>query len=310
MIKQRTLKVAIEAAGIGLHSGEKVSISLLPAPVNTGIVFRRVDLPETVEIPALNEYVTDTLLCTSIEKNGVKLATIEHLMSAFAGLGIDNAYVDVNAPELPIMDGSSAPFVFLIQSAGVEIQSKAKKYIRIKKIIEVEENGKSAKLYPFDGFKVDFTIDYQHPVFLDCPQTAEINFAKISYSKEICRARTFGFLSDYEKLLKANLAKGGSLDNAVVIDEYRILNQEGLRFKDEFVKHKILDAVGDLYLLGSGLIGAFEGHKSGHHINNKLMLKLQDNPQSWEYVTYDEKSIEKIPFLSFCQNNNLHSNFV
>lgn len=313
MVKQRTLKVAVEAAGIGLHSGEKVSLSLRPAPANTGIVFRRVDLPEPVLIPALNEYVTDTLLCTSIESKefkGVKIATIEHLMSAFAGLGIDNAYVDVNAPELPIMDGSSAPFVFLIQSAGVKIQSKAKKYIRIKKTIEFEESGKSVKLYPFDGFKVKFTIDYKHAVFLNYPQSAEIDFADVSYSKEICRARTFGFLSDYEKLLEANLAKGGSLDNAVVIDEYRILNQEGLRFDDEFVKHKILDAIGDLYLLGSGLIGAFEGYKSGHHLNNQLMLILKANPQAWEYVTFDEKTKKNLPFLSLCKTDVLNSNFV
>lgn len=303
MAKQRTLKTVVDAAGIGLHSGKQVGLSLRPAPVDTGIVFRRVDLDEVVTIPALTEYVTDTLFCTSIESQGAKIATIEHLMSALAGLGIDNAYIDVNAPELPIMDGSSAPFVFLIQSAGIEVQSKPKKYIRIKKTISVKDNEKFVKLSPFDGFKVKFVIDFKHPVFLDLPQSAEVNFAESSYAKMVCRARTFGFLSDYEKLREANLANGGSLDNAIVVDDYRVLNKEGLRFEDEFVKHKILDAVGDLYLLGFGVIGAFEGYKSGHELNNKLLLKLKENPSSWEYVSYSDEESKSLPFLPFCMPN-------
>ncbi len=300
MVKQRTLKSVVEVVGVGLHSGNQVKLVLRPAPVDTGIIFQRVDLNKPVLIPALAQYVSDTRLCTSIEHKGVKIATIEHLMSAFAGLGIDNAYVDVDSPELPIMDGSSAPFVFLIQSAGVEIQSKAKRYIKVKETIEIQQDDKLARLKPFDGFKVKFDIDFQHPVFLSCPQSAEINFSETSYVQAICRARTFGFLSDYEKLREANLAKGGSLDNAVVVDDYRVLNQEGLRFKDEFVKHKILDAVGDLFLLGSGLIGAFEGCKSGHELNNMLMLKLQETPSAWEFVTLEEKEGANIPFLPFC----------
>lgn len=300
MAKQRTLKTIVEVSGIGLHSGSQVSLSLRPAPVDTGIVFRRVDLASPVTIPALTEYVTDTLFCTSIEKEGAKIATIEHLMSAFAGLGIDNAYVDVDAPELPIMDGSSSPFVFLIQSAGIETQSKAKRYIKIKQKIRLEEGDKVVQLSPYDGFKVSFGIDFKHPVFSELPQQASVDFTNTSYIKSVCRARTFGFLSDYEKLRAENLANGGSLDNAIVVDEYRILNAEGLRFEDEFVKHKILDAVGDLFLMGYGMIGAFEGAKSGHELNNRLLVKLKATPEAWEYVTFEEESTEKLPFLPFC----------
>lgn len=300
MLKQRTLKTVVEAAGIGLHSGKQVSLCLRPAPVNTGIVFRRIDLDPPITIPALTEYVTDTHFCTSIEREGAKIATIEHLMSAFAGLGIDNAYIDVNAPELPIMDGSSAPFVFLIQSAGFDIQSEPKKYIRIKETIKVKEADKFVKLSPFNGFKIKFVIDFKHPVFFDLPQSAEVDFTKTSYAQVVCRARTFGFLSDYEKLREANLANGGSLDNAIVVDDYRILNKEGLRFDDEFVKHKVLDAVGDLYLLGYGVIGAFEGYKSGHELNNQLLISLKENPTAWEYVTFDEAEATAVPFLPFC----------
>lgn len=305
MIKQRTLKSTVEAVGVGLHSGEQVRLVVRPAPVDTGIIFRRIDLDEPMDIPAVTANVCDTTLCTSIEKNGYKVATIEHLMSAFAGLGIDNAYVDIDAPELPIMDGSSSPFVFLIQSAGIETQGKAKRYIRILKEIEVKEGDKYARLSPYNGFKVRFTIDFQHPVFTHREQTAEIDFGVSSYVDSICRARTFGFLSDYEKLREANLVKGGSLDNAVVIDDYRILNQEGLRFEDEFVKHKVLDAVGDLYLLGSGLIGAFEGFKSGHELNNTLTNKLLSSKESWEYASFDEHENSAVPFLSFSSLSNL-----
>ena len=287
MIKQRTPKRVIEATGVGLHSGDKVILTLRPAPVNTGIIFRRTDLSPMVEIPASYEHVSDTMLCTSLQHNGAKVATVEHLLSALAGLGIDNAYIDINAPEIPIMDGSAAPFVFLIQSAGIREQNAPKRYIKILKPIQIEEKGKFVKFSPYNGYKVSFTIDFDHPVFNHRPQTATFDFSAKSYVKEVCRARTFGFLSDYEKLRECDLAKGGSLDNAVVVDDYRVLNEDGLRFDDEFVKHKVLDAIGDLYLLGSGLIGAFEGYKSGHELNNKLLRKLIAQQDAWEYTHAD-----------------------
>lgn len=289
MIKQRTPKKEIQATGVGLHSGDKVLLTLRPAPINTGIVFRRTDLFPAIEIPASYEHVSDTMLCTSLQHKGAKVATVEHLLSALAGLGIDNAYIDINAPEIPIMDGSAAPFVFLIQSAGICEQNAAKRFIRILKPIRVEENGKYVQFLPHNGYKISFTIDFDHPVFNDKPQTAIFNFSTTSYIKEVCRARTFGFLSDYEKLRECDLAKGGSLDNAVVVDDYRVINEDGLRFADEFVKHKVLDAVGDLYLLGSGLIGAFEGHKSGHELNNKLLRKLIAQQDAWEYIYFDKE---------------------
>jgi UDP-3-O-[3-hydroxymyristoyl] N-acetylglucosamine deacetylase len=289
MIKQRTPKKVIQATGVGLHSGEKVYLTLRPAPVNTGIIFRRTDLDPVVEIPASYDYVGDTTLCTSLQHGGVKIATVEHLLSALAGLGIDNAYIDINAPEIPIMDGSAAPFVFLIQSAGIREQNAPKRFIRILKPICVEENGKYVKFIPYHGYKVSFTIDFDHPVFADKPQSATFDFASCSYVKEVCRARTFGFLSDYEKLREADLAKGGSLDNAIVVDDYRVLNEDGLRFNDEFVKHKVLDAIGDLYLLGASLIGAFEGYKSGHELNNKLLRALFAHQNAWEYTYFDAK---------------------
>jgi UDP-3-O-[3-hydroxymyristoyl] N-acetylglucosamine deacetylase len=289
MIKQRTPKKVIQATGVGLHSGEKVLLTLRPAPVNTGIVFRRVDLSPVVEIPASYEYVGDTMLCTTLHHNDVKIATVEHLLSALAGLGIDNAYIDVNAPELPIMDGSAAPFVFLIQSAGIREQTAAKKYIRILKPIRVEDNGKYVQFLPHNGYKISFTIDFDHPVFNEKPQTVSFDFSGTSYVKEVCRARTFGFLSDYEKLRECELAKGGSLDNAIVVDDYRILNEDGLRFESEFVTHKVLDAIGDLYLLGSSLIGAFEGYKSGHELNNRLLRELMVRQDAWEYTYFDSQ---------------------
>lgn len=292
MIKQRTPKKVIQATGVGLHSGEKVLLTLRPAPVNTGIVFRRVDLSPVVEFPASYQYVGDTMLCTTLHYENVKIATVEHLLSALAGLGIDNAYIDVNAPELPIMDGSAAPFVFLIQSAGIREQNAPKKYIRILKTIRVEENGKYVQFKPHNGYKISFTIDFDHPVFNDKPQTVNFDFSGTSYVKEICRARTFGFLSDYEKLREANLAIGGSLDNAIVVDNYRVLNEDGLRFDSEFVTHKVLDAIGDLYLLGSSLIGAFEGYKSGHELNNKLLRALMARQDAWEYAHFDEKDYQ------------------
>lgn len=292
MIKQRTPKKVIQATGVGLHSGEKVLLTLRPAPINTGIIFRRTDLNPVVEIPAIYDQVGDTMLCTSLQKDGVKVATVEHLLSAFAGLGIDNAYVDVNAPELPIMDGSAAPFVFLIQSAGIREQQAAKRFIRILKPIRVEDGEKYVQFLPYDGYKVTFTIDFDHPVFNDKPQTATFDFSSTSYVKQVCRARTFGFLSDYEKLREADLAKGGSLDNAIVVDNYRVLNEDGLRFDSEFVTHKVLDAIGDLYLLGCGLIGAFEGYKSGHGLNNRLLRQLMQHQDAWEYTYFDAENFQ------------------
>lgn len=292
MIKQRTPKKVIQATGVGLHSGEKVLLTLRPAPINTGIIFRRTDLNPPVEIPASYEHVGDTMLCTSLQYNGVKVATVEHLLSALAGLGIDNAYIDVNAPEVPIMDGSAAPFVFLIQSAGIREQNAAKRFIRILKPIRVEEGDKSVQFLPHNGYKVSFTIDFDHPVFNDKPQKASFDFSGTSYVKEVCRARTFGFLSDYEKLREFDLAKGGSLDNAIVVDNYRVLNDDGLRFDGEFVAHKVLDAIGDLYLLGCGLIGAFEGHKSGHELNNKLLRTLMARQDAWEYTYFDAENYQ------------------
>lgn len=292
MTKQRTPNKIIQATGVGLHSGEKVLLTLHPAPDNTGIVFRRIDLDPIVEIPASFENVCETKMCTTLQHNGVKVATVEHLLSAFAGLGIDNAYVDVNAAEVPIMDGSAAPFVFLIQSAGIREQVAKKRYIRILKRVRIEEDGKYVQFLPHDGYKISFTIDFDHPVFSHRPQNSVFDFSTTSYIKQVCRARTFGFLSDYERLRLNDLAKGGSLDNAIVVDEYRILNEDGLRFEDEFVKHKVLDTIGDLYLLGSSLIGAFEGYRSGHELNNKLLRKLMAHQDAWEYTYFDEEEYQ------------------
>lgn len=293
MIKQRTLKTVIKATGVGTHTGEMVYLTLRPAPINTGIIFNRVDLDPVVEIPATLDYVGDTRMSTTLIKNGVRVATVEHLLSAFAGLGIDNAYVDVTAAEVPIMDGSAAPFVFLMQSAGIAEQKAAKKFIKIKRKIRVKDGDKMASLKPFDGFKVGFTIDFDHPVFRNTNQKAVLNFSTASYVKEVSRARTFGFLSDYERLRELNLALGSSLDNAVVVDDYRILNEDGLRYDDEFVKHKILDTIGDLFLLGSNVIGEFEGYKSGHGLNNQLLNAVMADQNAWEYVTYDDS--EELP---------------
>ncbi len=297
MIKQRTLKNVIRATGVGLHTGEKIYLTLRPAAVDTGIVFRRVDLDEPVEIRACPENVGDTLLSTSLEKDGVKISTIEHLLSAFAGLGIDNAYVDVSAPEVPIMDGSAGPFVFLIQSAGVEEQKAAKKFVRIKQRVVVEDGDKRACFEPFDGFKVSFSIDFNHPAFTEHTRCASIDFSSTSFVKEVSRARTFGFLRDIEMLRERKLALGGSLDNAVVVDDYRILNEDGLRYEDEFVKHKILDAIGDLYLLGHSLIGSFSGCKSGHALNNKLLQTLLADKNAWEEVTFKEEGNVPISYM-------------
>jgi len=298
VIKQRTLKNVIRATGVGLHTGEKVYLTLRPAAPDTGIVFRRVDLDEPVDIPARPENVGDTTLSTSLVKGDVRVSTVEHLLSALAGLGIDNAYIDLNAPEVPIMDGSAGPFVFLLQSAGIHEQSAPKRFIRIKRKIKVEDGDKHVSFEPFDGFKVAFTIDFDHPAFKDRNQTAEVDFSTTSFVKEVSRARTFGFMSQIEALRANNLALGGSLDNAVVVDDYRILNEDGLRYVDEFVKHKILDSIGDLYLLGHSLIGAFNGHKSGHALNNRLLRELLSQKDAWEEVTFEDP--EKAP-ISFIQ---------
>jgi UDP-3-O-[3-hydroxymyristoyl] N-acetylglucosamine deacetylase len=289
MIRQRTLKNIIRATGVGLHTGEKVYMTLRPAAVDTGIVFRRVDLPDPVEIRSSCENVGDTRLSTTLVKGEVRIATIEHLLSAMAGLGIDNAYVDLSAPEVPIMDGSSGPFVFLLQSAGIEEQAKAKRFIRIKKSVTVRDGDKWARFEPFDGFKVGFSIDFNHPMFTKRSSTSEIDFSTTSFVKEVSRARTFGFMRDIEMLREKNLALGGSMDNAIVLDDYRVLNEDGLRYEDEFVKHKILDAIGDLYLLGHSLIGAFYGYKSGHELNNKLLRTLLADKAAWEEVSFEDE---------------------
>lgn len=291
MVKQRTLKNTIQATGVGLHSGEKVLITLRPAPANTGIVFTRVDLENPAIIPAKAHHVTDTILSTTLGVNNQSISTVEHLLAAVAGLGIDNLYIDVDSAEVPIMDGSAAPFVFLIQSAGIEEQEALKKFIKIKKSICVEEDDKYAKLEPYDGFKINFGIEYDHPLFKSVPTTASIDFKSTSFAREISRARTYGFMSDYEKLQEMNLARGGSLDNAVVVDEFRVVNEGGLRYQDEFVKHKILDAVGDLYLLGHSLIGEFSGFKSGHALNNTLIRAVLEDESAWEFVTFKEETL-------------------
>ena len=297
MIKQRTLKNVIRATGVGLHTGEKIYLTLRPAATDTGIVFRRVDLDSPVDIPAKAENVGDTRLSTTLIKGDVRISTVEHLLSAFAGLGIDNAYVDVSAPEVPIMDGSAGPFVFLIQSAGVEEQKLAKRFIRIKRPVEVKEGDKIARFEPFNGFKVSFGIDFDHPAMARGSRHSEIDFSSTSFVKEVSRARTFGFLRDIETLRDNGLALGGSMDNAIVVDDFRVLNEDGLRYDDEFVKHKILDAIGDLYLLGHSLIGAFSGYKSGHELNNRLLKALIAQPDAWEEVTFDDAEQAPISYM-------------
>ncbi|HRA38158.1 MAG TPA: UDP-3-O-acyl-N-acetylglucosamine deacetylase [Pseudomonadota bacterium] len=296
MIRQRTLKNVIRATGVGIHTGDKVYMTLRPAAVDTGIVFRRVDLPQAVEIKACCQTVGDTSLSTTLVEGDVRVATVEHLMSALAGLGIDNAYVDLSAAEVPIMDGSAGPFVFLLQSAGIEEQAAAKRFIRIKKSVTVREGDKWARFDPFDGFKVGFSIDFDHPIFTRKTSTAEIDFSTTSFVKEVSRARTFGFMRDIEMLRERNLVLGGSMDNAIVLDDYRVLNEDGLRYEDEFVKHKILDAIGDLYLLGHSLIGAFYGHKSGHQLNNTLLRTLLADRSAWEEVTFTDPAQAPISY--------------
>ncbi|MCR6663498.1 MAG: UDP-3-O-acyl-N-acetylglucosamine deacetylase [Luteimonas sp.] len=288
MPQQRTIKNEIRATGVGLHSGEKVFLTLRPASPDTGIVFRRVDLDPVVEIPASGDLVTETTLCTGLTCNGAKVQTVEHLMSALAGLGVDNLYVDLSAPEVPIMDGSSGPFVFLLQSAGIVEQAAPKRFIRIKRAVEVTEGDKIARFEPFDGFKLSFTIDFDHPSIPSSQSRAEVEFSTEAYIREVSRARTFGFMRDLEYMRDRNLGLGGSMDNAIVLDEFRVLNEDGLRYADEFVRHKILDAVGDLYLAGRPVLGAFYGYKSGHALNNKLVRALLADRAAWEEVTFPQ----------------------
>jgi UDP-3-O-[3-hydroxymyristoyl] N-acetylglucosamine deacetylase len=297
VIKQRTLKSVVRTTGIGLHSGEKVELTLRPAAANSGVVFRRVDLDPPVEIKADPHLVTDTRLCSSLTRDGVRVATVEHLMSALAGLGIDNVYVDVTAAEIPILDGSSGPFVFLLQSAGLTEQKAPKKFIRVTRPLEIKRGDKWARLEPYEGFRLTFAIDFDHPAFERTANEITVDFATTSYVKEISRARTFGFMQDVEAMRTAGLALGGSLDNAVVLDEYRVLNSDGLRYDDEFVKHKALDAIGDLYLVGHPLIGAYSAYKSGHALNNELLRALLAETAAWEYVSFDRRE-DAPPFLA------------
>lgn len=297
MIRQRTLKNVIRATGVGLHTGEKVYLTLRPAPVDAGIIFRRVDLDPPVEVQAKAENVGDTTLSSTLSDGDVRISTVEHLLSALAGLGIDNAYVDLSAAEVPIMDGSAGPFVFLIQSAGIEEQEAPKRFIRIKRPVVVEDGDKWVKFEPFNGFKVSLSIDFDHPVFKGRSQISEMDFSTTSFVKEVSRARTFGFMSQLEALRANNLALGGSLDNAIVVDDFRILNEDGLRYEDEFVKHKVLDAIGDLYLLGHSLIGAFSGYKSGHGLNNRLLRSLLANEDAWELVTFEDPKEAPISYV-------------
>jgi UDP-3-O-[3-hydroxymyristoyl] N-acetylglucosamine deacetylase len=290
MLRQRTLKALTKAVGVGLHSGQRVELTLRPAQPDTGIVFRRVDLPMPVDIPVSAQAVTDTRLASTISNGGAKVHTVEHLMSACAGLGIDNLYVDVSAEEIPIMDGSASSFVFLLQQAGVQEQEAAKKFIRVLRDVEVRQgtgdNEKWARLSPHDGFKLDFFIEFNHPAVDGTTQRATVDFGDVSYVHDVARARTFGFMQDVESLRGMGLARGGSLENAIVMDEYRILNSDGLRYEDEFVRHKILDAIGDLYLVGNPLLASYHAHKSGHGLNNLLLLELLKHPDAYEIVSF------------------------
>ncbi|MEZ0469272.1 UDP-3-O-acyl-N-acetylglucosamine deacetylase [Luteimonas salinilitoris] len=288
MPQQRTIKNIIRATGVGLHSGEKVYLTLRPAPVDGGIVFRRIDLEPAVDIPARADLVTETMLCTGLTRDAGKVMTVEHLMSALAGLGIDNLFVDLSAPEVPIMDGSSGPFVFLLQSAGIVLQDAPKRFIRIKRPVEVRDGDKIARFEPYDGFRLGFTIEFDHPAIPTAQSRAVVDFSTEAYIREVSRARTFGFMRDLEFMRERNLGLGGSMDNAIVLDEFRVLNDDGLRYANEFVRHKILDAIGDLYLTGHPILGAYEGHKSGHALNNKLARALMAERSAWEEITFGE----------------------
>lgn len=301
MLKQRTLKTTIRATGVGLHTGEKVYITMRPAPVNTGIVFTRTDLTPAVSIEAIPYNVGDTTMSTCLIKDGVRISTVEHILSALAGMGIDNVYVDLSAAEVPIMDGSAGPFVFLIQSAGLEEQSAGKRFIRVKKPIRVEDGDKWVSFTPHNGFKVSFDIDFEHPAIRNTVQSVNIDFSATSFLKEVSRARTFGFMKDLEMLRSRNLGKGASLDNAIVLDDFRVINEDGLRYNNEFAMHKVLDAIGDLYLLGCNVVGHFHGHKSGHDLNNKLLRALLSQPENYEEVVFDSVKDAPISYLQPAQ---------
>ena len=298
MLKQRTLKNPIRATGVGLHTGHKVYMTLRPAAAEAGVVFVRTDLKPAVPIKAQATAVGETTLATTLVESGVRVQTVEHLLSAVAGLGIDNLVVELSADEVPIMDGSAGPFVFLLQSAGIQEQDAPKRLIRIKKPLQVTDGDKWARFDPFEGFKVNFCIDFDHPAFDSDVQTASVDFSTTSFVREVSRARTFGFMKDIEYLRSVNLARGGSMDNAVVLDDYRVLNADGLRYENEFVRHKILDAIGDLYLLGRGLVGSYTGYKSGHALNNTLARALLDQPDAWEEVTYDDAQDSPITYVN------------
>ncbi|MGH8250275.1 MAG: UDP-3-O-acyl-N-acetylglucosamine deacetylase [Steroidobacteraceae bacterium] len=298
MAQQRTIGNSIRATGIGLHTGRKVLMVLRPAPPNTGIVFRRVDLEPPVDIPARATNVTETTLGTTLSSQGAGVSTVEHLLSALAGLGIDNAFVELTAGEVPIMDGSAGPFVFLVQSAGITEQAQPKRFVRVRRRVEVHEGDKWARFDPHEGFRVNFEIEFDHPVFHRHAQRASMDFSTTSFLREVSRARTFGFMRDLEYLRGRNLALGGTLDNAIVLDDYRILNEDGLRFEDEFVRHKMLDAIGDLYLLGHSLIGEFTGFKSGHGLNNRLLRALLADAEAWEEVTFREEGAAPISYTT------------
>jgi len=300
MIRQRTIKMLVKATGVGVHNGEKVLIALRPAPVNTGIVFRRVDLNPVVEIPAHAHYIGDTHLSSCLVKDQVRISTVEHLMSALFGLGIDNLYIDLNASEVPIMDGSAAPFIFLIQSAGITEQNAPKKFFRIKQTLSVQEDEKFIRIKPFNGFKVDLKIDFDHPLFNQDNQHLKLDFSTSSYHKEVARARTFGFLADYEYIRKNNLSRGASLDNVVVLDQFKVMNDDGLRYHNEPLKHKMLDIIGDLYLLGHSVLGEIEGYKTGHALNGFLLRKILAMPEAFEIVTFEDRNPP--PLLWFSQN--------
>jgi UDP-3-O-[3-hydroxymyristoyl] N-acetylglucosamine deacetylase len=305
MLRQRTLNNPIRATGVGLHSGKKVLMVLKPAPVDTGVVFRRADLDESIDVPAYAENVGETTLGTTLIRDNVRISTIEHLLSAFAGLGLDNAYVELSAEEVPIMDGSAGPFVFLLQSAGIAEQAAPKRFVRVLKPLQVEDGDKWARFEPYNGYKLNFEIEFNHPSFRKRHNTATMEFSTTTFLKEISRARTFGFMRDLEYLRSRNLALGGTMDNAIVLDDTRILNEDGLRYEDEFVKHKILDAIGDLYLLGRSLIAEFSGHKSGHALNNRLLRKLIDTPDAWEEVTFetlDDAPIAYVPAVPLAES--------
>ncbi len=298
MIRQRTLKEIVKTTGVGLHSGRKVTLTLRPAAANTGIIYRRTDINPPVDFPADPESVRDTMLCTAlVNDDGIRISTVEHLNAALAGMGIDNVIIEVDAPEIPIMDGSASPFVYLLQSAGIETLSAPKRFIRIKKPVRIEDGDKWAELVPYNGFRMDFEIEFEHPAIDHDEQHLKFDFSSTAFIKDISRARTFGFMRDIEYLQSQNLCLGGSFDCAIVLDEYRILNEEGLRFANEFVTHKVLDAVGDLYVCGHSILGELRAYKSGHALNNQLLRAVLADQEAWEWITFEEKATSPVAFI-------------